>query len=442
MKRKSHLSIFIIAVCIMMLMGGCGADEEAAPVPNENSVEATQREVYETPPQIELFLQTNKEASITLPASSYTWNCQIGDDQMVGGVADAPHPMEMDSPLVDLAGSALEADYGFSVPAAPDELTVREWELADIGNSNAPGLVIASYYREETESEDLTVTLKSGKVYEFFMEWKKERLAETGFYGVAYYVCKTAIVPDVQEEIEVAGKEEIISFLVTKPESGEEEERGVYSSDSGFQEVMGKYAKLDVYQDENQYPGEDFRYILQFLDLDGQTLQTIEFEDDSVLIDGVRYRDNGTGSVGELFLAIDELFEEEGVPEATFGEVYTGEIGAIDGVEMTVSYATPKGANLIIISNAEQEITFGADYELQVKEDGEWRSVDYIIDNAAFNSIGYIGEKGKPWAWKVKWTYFYGILPDGDYRITKTALKDGEAGEYTKYILAAEFSVG
>ncbi|MDE5932734.1 MAG: hypothetical protein K2H40_09695, partial [Lachnospiraceae bacterium] len=112
-------------------------------------------------------------------------------------------------------------------------------------------------------------------------------------------------------------------------------------------------------------------------------------------------------------------------PEATFGEVYTGEISSIDGVMMTVADVTPEGVSLEISNQSDKEITFGDDYELQVWQDGSWYRVDYIIDNWAFNAIGYEtgpeGAKDSPLCLDVKWSYFHGILPEGHYRITKTA---------------------
>lgn len=68
------------------------------------------------------------------------------------------------------------------------------------------------------------------------------------------------------------------------------------------------------------------------------------------------------------------------------------------------------------------------------------RKLDYFIDNAAFNDIGYMLAGNFSVGWGVKWTYFHGILPDGVYRITKTINK-GTGKEMEKYRLAAEFTI-
>ena len=142
-----------------------------------------------------------------------------------------------------------------------------------------------------------------------------------------------------------------------------------------------------------------------------------------------------------LTKTVDERSE---FPEATFSEVYTEEFSSIEGVAMAVTDVTPEGASLEILNQSGKEITFGDDYELQAWRDGSWYRVDYIIDNWAFNAIGYEtgpeGAKESPLCLDVKWSYFHGILPKGRYRITKTADVQ-ENSESVKYCLVAEFEV-
>lgn len=463
-KRKRGLAVMAALACTMMLTGGCGKNDSGTgnAAPSDSAEAPVQLGQYREPPQIELLAVEEEGNQFALSACSYSWNCQISEEEMEGGVADAPHPLETKSQMVTLAGDGTWAQYRFSIPAAPDEIDIRSWELTDIGNKDAKERVSvdAVYYKEETETQDFIVALESGRVYEFCLEWKQENLAENGFYGTAGYVFRTAVpaTADGQEPDGTAGTEnagkgtaadgslevllpeiEIVSFRVTRTDSGESEERGVYSSDLGFQEVMTKYQALDMERDENQHPGEDFVYQMELLDWDGHTLQTIGFEPDDLIIDGVRYSSAGTGTAGELFLAVDELFDED-VPDAVFGEVDTEEPDTVDGLEMTVSYVTPKGISLVFTNNTGKEALFGDDYELQAWEDGAWHEVAYVIDNAAFNAIGYMLTGETPACWKAKWTYCHGILPAGSYRITKS-VSVGEGEESVEYTLGAEFSV-
>lgn len=131
---------------------------------------------------------------------------------------------------------------------------------------------------------------------------------------------------------------------------------------------------------------------------------------------------------------------EQSFPEATFGDVDAEEIIPVDGVTMTVTKATSEGASLEILNRTDKELTLGEDYELQVWEGENWHRVDYIVDNWAFNMVAYIPDKDEPMRMDVTWTYFHGILPEGRYRITKTADIQEAEGRVT-FRLAAEFTV-
>lgn len=135
-----------------------------------------------------------------------------------------------------------------------------------------------------------------------------------------------------------------------------------------------------------------------------------------------------------------KVSEEQGYPEAVFGEVDTEETADVEGITMTVTKAGPEGACLEILNQTDKELTLGDDYELQVWQNGDWYQVDYIIDNAAFHMVGYIFRKDEPQQMDVNWTYFHGILPAGRYRITKTADVEDMDGS-VKYRLGAEFTL-
>lgn len=132
--------------------------------------------------------------------------------------------------------------------------------------------------------------------------------------------------------------------------------------------------------------------------------------------------------------------EEPTFPEAIFGDIDAEEVKTVEGISMTVTQATSEGASLEILNQTDKELTLGVDYELQVWQDGNWYQLDYIIDNWAFEAVGYIPEKDEPLQMEVNWTYFHGILPEGRYRITKTADVQ-EAGSSVLFRLAAEFTL-
>lgn len=201
--KKRVFTGLTVLICMGTLLGGCGKDahedrEDISLDAEETTVRLGQ---YQEPPQIEFSSVGEEEDQFAVSACSYSWNCRISEEEMTGGVADAPHPLDVKSQMVTLSGDGMKAQYRFLVPAAPDELDIRTWELTDIGNKDAKQRVNveAVYNKEETAAENFTVSLEAGKVYEFFLEWKQAGLAENGFYGIASYVFQTA-VPAVAEE--------------------------------------------------------------------------------------------------------------------------------------------------------------------------------------------------------------------------------------------------
>ncbi|MCM1156613.1 MAG: hypothetical protein NC314_12995 [Roseburia sp.] len=141
------------------------------------------------------------------------------------------------------------------------------------------------------------------------------------------------------------------------------------------------------------------------------------------------------------------LNEEEKTLEEITGDVYTEQVDELPGVMMLVSSVSAKGATVTCMNSTDKQITFGDDYELQVWQDRDgqkqsgWHQVKYILDDYAFNAIGYELSQDMSLDWKVDWTYFHGILPAGKYRITKSVLDFRGTGDFTKYNLAAEFTI-
>ena len=79
--------------------------------------------------------------------------------------------------------------------------------------------------------------------------------------------------------------------------------------------------------------------------------------------------------------------------------------------------------------------------EVQDEESGEWRKLDTIIDNAAFDAIAHIIQKDSPYEMVIDFEWLYGKLEPGRYRIVKTITDFRGSGDYTDYIYTAEFTV-
>ena len=68
---------------------------------------------------------------------------------------------------------------------------------------------------------------------------------------------------------------------------------------------------------------------------------------------------------------------------------------------------------------------YGEDFVLERREDGEWTAVRMLLPETAvfFPSIAYFGVYGKK---QVDWTWLYGELSEGRYRIGKTFGRKGK----------------
>ncbi len=116
-------------------------------------------------------------------------------------------------------------------------------------------------------------------------------------------------------------------------------------------------------------------------------------------------------------------------------------IDTLEGVSMEVVYVNNQGIKLSFLNKTDKDIQFGDDYSLEMKKDGKWYAVDYIIENFGFHSIAYVAQKDVLANWEVDWTYFHGILPRGTYRIVKSVADFKGTGDFSTYNLAAEFVV-
>ena len=75
--------------------------------------------------------------------------------------------------------------YVISWIVTPDKLTVREWDISKLGDTEAAPDAENTY-------EDATMAeLKPGKVYELTAVWDEEKLDQNQFYGEASYTLLT-----------------------------------------------------------------------------------------------------------------------------------------------------------------------------------------------------------------------------------------------------------
>ena len=99
---------------------------------------------------------------------------------------------------------------------------------------------------------------------------------------------------------------------------------------------------------------------------------------------------------------------------------------------------TKTGATVVITDISSRNNIYGEPYRIDKFVDGEWKTLDTIIDDYAWISIGYtVGEDNKL-ELDINWEWLYGELELGKYRIVKDT---SESGEGTTHYITAEFVI-
>ena len=127
------------------------------------------------------------------------------------------------------------------------------------------------------------------------------------------------------------------------------------------------------------------------------------------------------------------------------GEKFEGEVNTFEGVTMTVVEGTAKpGTVTIEIVNAtDRDIESGnkADFALQKEVDGAWYTLETKKKEYAntAEALGY--PKDEAVTQELTWAGVYGSLAEGHYRVVKAFFEYRGPGDYTDFLLAAEFTI-
>ena len=83
---------------------------------------------------------------------------------------------------------------------------------------------------------------------------------------------------------------------------------------------------------------------------------------------------------------------------------------------------TKEGVTVIIKDLTNSEYMFGDDYRVDIYENGEWKEAENVLeDQYAWNSIGYTSNQNGIEK-HIKWSWLYGKLEPGHYRIVKSIM--------------------
>jgi len=97
----------------------------------------------------------------------------------------------------------------------------------------------------------------------------------------------------------------------------------------------------------------------------------------------------------------------------------------LDGVSMAIKKGslTRTGATIVITDNSVRENIYGEDYRIDKKVNEQWKELEPIIDNCAFNAIGYMVDDNNKLQLDIDWKWLYGKLEDGNIELLKIRMK-------------------
>ena len=106
-------------------------------------------------------------------------------------------------------------------------------------------------------------------------------------------------------------------------------------------------------------------------------------------------------------------------------------------IEVDKNTITPTSISIIITNNNENELTYGEEFKIQKKINGEWKDLNYL-PNTIWNAMAYITKGNSQTTKKLNLEYTYGELGKGTYRVVKPVF-NGNGGETN--IFSDEFEI-
>ena len=119
------------------------------------------------------------------------------------------------------------------------------------------------------------------------------------------------------------------------------------------------------------------------------------------------------------------------------------------GITLTARDVTPTGLTLVCTQSGGEirgELLTGEDFVVERRPDGEilaaFAEVPYIAEGGAgWNDIAFSVPQNDTSEFPIDWSWLYGDLPPGQYRIGKRFLDAAEPGDYDSYTFYAGFSI-
>ena len=124
------------------------------------------------------------------------------------------------------------------------------------------------------------------------------------------------------------------------------------------------------------------------------------------------------------------------------------ELNELERVRMDIVEGTlsKKGSKIKITDFSGNMYVYGESYRIDVYKNGEWEELEESCPtkNCAWNAMAYGPDKNGHLIFDLDWSYLYGELKSGKYRIVKDALRNDEKCSETKcnkYYFSVEFDI-
>ena len=170
---------------IWLFLGVCRNPEGEA---EERSAQQDLLLTSAPPMELKDVLSSNMQQFI-VQSGNYSWNW-LENGKRAGIEACGSHPLGIDREKTDILkipdyNGLKEVDYILSCTRMPKSVTVREWDISQLGKAETAEPSVKEY------TGRWVIPLKPDKVYELIARWPEEELAKQGFFGEASYVVVT-----------------------------------------------------------------------------------------------------------------------------------------------------------------------------------------------------------------------------------------------------------
>lgn len=396
-------------------------NEQEESAEQETDEQSVQLKGSETPPM--MYLKNAYSSSMDYLEVKYGICDWAGTDEVtgntvgMGGSGSYPTEAVKDQKRIVLSddnGIPYIADFMFESNVSglkreadtPDYLTIREWDLLDLGDVHAEPISVA------LQVENQPIILFPQRIYEIVAEWDETKFEERGFYGIASYCFATGYVIDDSDKVVF---DAVIKDMMVDSE-------GCICISSKSSEYPGAFVLRipETVRDKNTLHGGGLFQIT--------ARETDEMHNNMKVLEAIEIRMNPINN------------DPGGAFEPSPGSEVEYEVNTLPDVRLSMDKYKSWEGEMILRNNAEESYTYGEWFEIQYRYGEEWHRVPYISEFGYYD-IAYALPAGKSEAIMINWSKIYGELPVGTYRIVKDVIVYRSPGDYDKHYLAAEFEI-